>query len=79
MTKASYLIQAGKFKAQCLKLMDEVNEQHISFVITKHGKPIAKLIPMNDEPIDSFGCLKHTVNIQGDIIEPIHVEWEANE
>ncbi|TAK76652.1 MAG: type II toxin-antitoxin system Phd/YefM family antitoxin [Gammaproteobacteria bacterium] len=77
--KTSYSIQAGNFKAKCLQLMDEVHDKHISITITKHGKPIAKLIPIDETPLDLFGCLKNTITIQGDITAPIDVSWEANE
>ena len=43
------LIPAGEFKAHCLKLMDEVQAQRKSIIITKRGKPIAKLVPYDDE------------------------------
>lgn len=72
-------IPAGEFKAKCLQIMDEINEKHISIVITKYGKPVAKLVPIDETPADLFGCLKGTVTIQGDIISPIDTSWEANE
>jgi len=76
---AKNIIPAGKFKAQCLQLMDKVKENHVSYVISKHGKPIAQLVPIEQEkPIDPFGCMKGTITILGDIIEPINVTWEAN-
>lgn len=78
MKKAAHSIQAGHFKAKCLQLMDEVNEKHISIVITKHGKAVAKLVPIDETPVNSFGCMKGTVTISGDIVSPIDVEWEAN-
>lgn len=78
MKQATFSIQAGAFKAQCLQLMNEVNEKHISIIITKHGVPIAKLAPIDDTPVDFFGCLKNTVAIKKDITAPINVEWEAN-
>lgn len=77
--KLEHPIPAGKFKAQCLQLMDEVKEKHLSFVITKHGKPVAMLVPVDETPKDAFGCLKGTVTIRGDILEPINSSWEANE
>lgn len=79
MKRTDYSIKAGEFKAKCLHLMDEVNAKHISFIITKHGKPIAKLTPIDTTPISSFGCLKNTVSIQGDIIAPIDEQWDAEE
>lgn len=71
-------IPAGKFKAQCLKLMDVVHDKHISITITKHGKPIAKLTPIDDqEPYDFFGCMQDTVVAKGDITTPIDEPWDA--
>lgn len=77
MKRSTILIKAGKFKAVCLQLMDEVNEKHISITITKHGKPIAKLVPIEEAPVDFFGSLKGVITIKGDITAPIDAEWEA--
>jgi prevent-host-death family protein len=71
-------IPAGEFKAKCLRLMDVVQKTKAPIVITKHGKPVAKLVPVEDEPADFFGCMKGTVRIVGDIVSPIDVDWEAN-
>jgi prevent-host-death family protein len=70
-------IGAGEFKAKCLKLLDEVVEKRKPFVITKHGKPVAHLVPVPAEELDPFGVLKGSVIWEGDIISPIDVEWEA--
>jgi prevent-host-death family protein len=70
---------AGEFKAKCLQVMEQVNQSKTPVVITKRGKPIAKLVPVESEPRDGFGCMKGSVRILGDIISPIDVEWEANE
>ncbi len=74
-----YSIKAGEFKAKCLQLMDDVNEKHITIIITKHGKPIARLTPIEEAPVEYFGCLADTVTINEDIVAPIDVHWEANE
>lgn len=71
------MIPAGEFKAKCLQMMDEVDEKHLSFIITKHGKPVAKLVPVDMTAKTAFGCLKNTVSIQEDIIAPIDEEWSA--
>lgn len=78
MKPSTYSIPAGDFKAKCLQLMDEVYEKHVNFIITKHGKPIAKLAPLEDAPVDFFGCLKNTITIKKDIIAPIDIEWRAD-
>ncbi len=64
-------VTAAEFKAKCLRLMDEVASQRTSLVITKRGKPIAKLVPAEEKPIDPFGCMAETAKILGDIISPI--------
>ncbi len=71
-------IAAAEFKAKCLKLMDSVKKTKAPILITKHGKPVAKLVPVEGEAGDFFGCMKGSVRIKGDIISPIDVEWEAN-
>ena len=72
-------IPAAQFKANCLRLMDEVARRRTSIVITKRGKPIAKLVPIDDKPIDIFGRMAGTIKIVGDIISPIDdVEWTGD-
>lgn len=71
-------IPASEFKANCLRLMDEVARRRTPIVITKRGKPVAKLVPISDEPIDIFGRMAGTIKICGDIIGPIDVEWSAD-
>ena len=73
-------IPAAQFKANCLRLMDEVAQRRTPIVITKRGKPVAKLVPLNEEPIDLFGYMAGTIKICGDIISPIDdVEWTGDE
>ena len=64
-------IPATEFKAKCLALMNRVAERQESFVITKRGKPIARLVPLEHKPEDSiFGWLRARGSIQGDIVSP---------
>jgi prevent-host-death family protein len=50
-------ISAAAFKAHCLKLMDQVNAQRAEVVITKRGKPVARLVPIETAPTSIFGCM----------------------
>lgn len=72
-------ISAAKFKAKCLKIMDSVNTYHEEVIITKHDKPVAKLIPYSLKPGKSiFGYLKNSVRINGGIIDSIDDTWDAD-
>ena len=64
-------VAAAEFKANCLRLMDEVARQRRPIIITKRGKPVAKLVPVEQGPIDLFGYMAGTAKICGDIISPI--------
>jgi prevent-host-death family protein len=75
-------VPATIFKAKCLELMDRVAERHESFVITKRGKPVAKLVPVERRPQESiFDWMRGRVSIRGDIINsPLPPEtWETLE
>ena len=70
---------AGEFKARCLQLMDEVAETGREVVITKRGRPVARLVPIADAPVrDVFGCMRGTVKVVGDIVAPLEEPWEAD-
>lgn len=70
-------IPAGTFKARCLAIMDEVAAKRESVIITKRGKPVAKLVPVEKEKDDIFGFMKGKITILGDIVSPILTpeEW----
>lgn len=70
-------ISAAVFKAECLKLMDEVARTGEPVVITKHGKPVAQLVPISAQPRSLFGYMKNTVKITGDIMAPVDESWSA--
>ena len=72
-------IPAAQFKAECLKLMDQVEKTREPVVITKHGRPVAQLAPV---PVPAgadslFGYMKGTMRIVGDVMAPPGVEWSA--
>jgi prevent-host-death family protein len=71
-------IDAGEFKAHCLQLIDQVSHSRVPIIITKHGKPLAKLVPYVEEPSSLFGCMNDTVVIHEDIVEGTGEIWQAN-
>ncbi len=64
-------IPAGEFKARCLRVMEEVKKYRTAVVITKKGRPVAKLVPPDAPAIDVFGCMAGTARIVGDIEAPV--------
>ena len=71
-------IQAGKFKTGCLKLMDKVQRTKKRIIITKRNKPIAQLVPIEEDTGSLFGRMKGTIRVVGDIISPIDEVWDAD-
>ena len=61
---------AGTFKAKCLKVMDEVQARRETVIITKRGKPVAKLVPVEAEQDEIFGFLEGKGRIVGDVVAP---------
>jgi prevent-host-death family protein len=61
---------AGKFKVHCLKVMDEVQSKRQAVLITKRGKPVAKLVPVEQAKDDIFGFYKGKIKVNGDIVAP---------
>lgn len=72
------LVKASEFKAKCLKMMEEIAQGGEAITITKHGVPLVKVIPVHQKPETLFGALKGSVDIHGDITEPIDVAWDAD-
>jgi prevent-host-death family protein len=70
-------IAAGLFKAQCLGLLDEVEQQRKEIVITKRGRPVARLVPVDQGKPTVFGRMKGTGEILGDIFSTGEI-WEAD-
>jgi prevent-host-death family protein len=78
-SRKSSSVSASQFKARCLKLMDEVRDRRCEVVITKRGKPVAKLVPVEDQQVrDIMGYAKGSIVILGDIVGPTGEVWDAD-
>jgi prevent-host-death family protein len=69
-------IAAAKFKEQCLSLLDHLDAEGI--VITKHGKPVARLVPMERASADLIGSLRGRIQVKGDI-GSTGLKWDADD
>jgi prevent-host-death family protein len=75
MVMKSRIVAAGRFKAQCLALLDEVADTGIALVVTKRGKPVARVVPMQP---DATPDLRGSVVREGDLVSPIASDWSAD-
>ena len=68
-------IAAGEFKAKCLQLRDEVNENNLTLIVTKRGKPVGQFIapPPEEKPFQSIVGRTPNIKILGDIMKPM--DW----
>lgn len=66
---------AGVFKAQCLAIMDEVQAKREPVIITKHGKPVAKLVPADQDSDEIYNFLRGKGAVRGDVIAPAIEDW----
>jgi prevent-host-death family protein len=72
-------VPAARFKATCLELMDRVRETGAEYVITKHGEPVARLVPVvPDASTMFFGSMKGTVLDFDRPLDPLDDEYEIN-
>ncbi len=66
-------IPAGEFKSRCLALLEEVGNTGTELIVTKRGRPVAKVVPI-DQPKSLIG----SVIYEGDIISPLEDEWDVS-
>ena len=71
---ASKIINASKFKEQCLAILDNLEREGI--VITKHGKPVARLIPEDSNCADLIGTMAGKIKVAGDLMST-GLSWNA--
>jgi len=70
---------AAEFKAHCLEVLDSVQRTRVTLTITKRGKPVACVVPVQPASGKLFGAHKGRVLYMGDIVSPIGVKWEAED
>ena len=68
-------IGAAKFKEQCLALLDRLDAEGV--IVTKHGKPVARVLPYDHDCADLVGSLKHKIEIRGDI-RTTGLRWDTD-
>ncbi len=74
MKKGRRSIPAGQFKSQCLAILDRVAESRESVVVTKRGRPVARVVPLEQQSPKS---LRGSVRERGDIVASLGERWDA--
>lgn len=69
---------AGEFKAKCLSLLDDVAKTGRPLVVTKRGRPVAKVIPARRASESKGAPLEGSIVWEGDVVSPIEASWEAD-
>lgn len=75
MTMVMKKMTASKFKAECLAVLDDVAAHGEEVVVTKRGKPVARLLPVQ-EPSPLLGSVKQLVDDDA-LVEPLGIDWDA--
>jgi prevent-host-death family protein len=73
------LIPIEELKTHCYKILDNAMDTDNNLIVTKRGKPIATIIPIKEKLPKKllFGAMKNIAKINGDILNPIEIEWDA--
>jgi prevent-host-death family protein len=78
--KAMKPVGSADFKMRSLKLIDHVREARVEYVITRHGRPVAKLGPVDAPPPSPFvGSMRGSVLVYDDPFDPIPGAWSVND
>ena len=77
---SSRVVAAAEFKTTCLELMDRVRETGVEYVVTKHGQPVAMLVPYDGAPRSAlFGALKGTVLKYDRPFDPVEGDYDIDQ
>lgn len=76
--QAAEKVAVTAFKDTCLRLIDRVHHTREEIIVTKYGRPVAKLVPFEESSQPLFGSLAGSVTIHGDIVAPLNVAWDAD-
>lgn len=79
-TTRSASVGAAEFKARCLELVNHVKESRTEYVVTRHGSPVARLVPVEaDSPVSPLGSMRGTVVSYDSPFDPVPATWSLDE
>lgn len=68
-------VSATTFKATCLELMDDIARTHSEIIVTKHGRPVVRVSPVEPPSVSPVGFLAGSVVSHGDIVSSNEALW----
>lgn len=69
-------VGAADFKTRCLELIDHVRESRAEYIVTRHGSPVAKLVPVDpDAPASPLGVMRGTLLSYDRPFDPVPATW----
>lgn len=74
---ANEVVSATEFKARCLELIDRIQQTNGEVIVTRYGKPVARLTPIAEEKRSAWGWMRGSVARQTDIIASTGEVWDA--
>jgi prevent-host-death family protein len=73
-------VGSAEFKARCLELVDQVKEAKAEYVVTRHGRPVARLVPVDaPAPASPLGAMRGTVLKYDRPFDPIPAAWSIDQ
>ena len=73
-------VGAADFKTRCLELIDHVKESRAEYIVTRHGRPVAKLVPVDEEkPASIIGSMRGTVLKYERPFDPVPGVWSIDQ
>ena len=71
-------VSVSEFKAHCLQYLEETRTIHTELLVTKRGKPIAKIVPVTNEGMPfAYGDMQNSITLKSNILDPIDTEWDV--
>jgi len=77
MDTAMKFIPAAEFRNRCLALLDEVQRTRRPVTVTRHGRPVARIMPCTSEAGEADNPLRGSVDFEDDLITPVPASWNA--
>ena len=70
-------IAISQFKSHCLEIIEKLQTNGQSVIITKRDKAVAKVLPIDSKKVSLFGMLKNKAEIKANILDPIDEKWDV--